>query len=247
MDLPLAAAYGYALVLLRTLGMFVSAPVLSARVVPMRARLGLGLLVAFAVWSGAGGPRIEPPGGIDGLAVAAAGETALGLLGGLSARWILEAARAAGQAMGLAAGIGMSQLMDPTTGDASGAVGEAVYQTAQAVAIAFGIHREAIGWLARSTAAWPPGAPRSLGDLAVRAIGSASVSAALAVRLAFPVMGAVLVGHATIGILGRSAPQLSLSSIGFSVAILAGGGALYLVAPAAAELAARAALAAFQR
>jgi flagellar biosynthesis protein FliR len=40
--------------------------------------------------------------------------------------------------------------------------------------------------------------------------------------------------------MGRTAPQLNISSVGFSVTILAGGGALYLTAPTIAEMAARA-------
>jgi flagellar biosynthetic protein FliR len=44
--------------------------------------------------------------------------------------------------------------------------------------------------------------------------------------------------------IGRTAQQLNLGTVGFSIAILAGGGALYLVAPGAAEMAARAAVAA---
>jgi flagellar biosynthesis protein FliR len=54
----------------------------------------------------------------------------------------------------------------------------------------------------------------------------------------------VVAAYAITGILSRSAPQLSLANVGFSIAILAGGGALYLVVPQAAELVARSTLAA---
>jgi flagellar biosynthetic protein FliR len=66
------------------------------------------------------------------------------------------------------------------------------------------------------------------------------------VRLAFPVLAAVLLGHACMGVMSRMAPQLNLSNVGFSIAILAGGLGVYLAAPGVAELAARAAVAAFQ-
>ena len=57
-------------------------------------------------------------------------------------------------------------------------------------------------------------------------------------------LAAVLVGHLLMAGLSRTAPQLNLGTLGFSIAVLAGGGAFYLVAPVAAELAARAAVAA---
>ena len=82
--------------------------------------------------------------------------------------------------------------------------------------------------------------------MATRTIGLSAVSMALAVRLAFPVVGAVLMGHALMATMGRMAPQLSLGNVGFSVAIVLGGVALYLAVPSAAELAARAAVAVFQ-
>jgi len=46
-------------------------------------------------------------------------------------------------------------------------------------------------------------------------------------------------------VVGRTAPQLNINSVGFSITILAGGGALYLLAPRIAELAARTAASAF--
>jgi flagellar biosynthesis protein FliR len=47
-----------------------------------------------------------------------------------------------------------------------------------------------------------------------------------------------------LGVLSRSAHQLGLGNVGFTISILAGGSAFYLVAPAGAEIAARAAIAA---
>jgi flagellar biosynthetic protein FliR len=245
-QVPLATAYGFALLLFRTTALFTTAPVLGAKVVPGRIRLGLSLGVALAVFAGAGAPAVAPPAGLASLVVAAAGETAVGLLAGLGARWLLEAALAAGHAAGLAAGLGFSAVVDPFTGAESNAVSQTIFVVAQGCAVALGVHREAIAWLARAAVAFPPGGPVDVPSLAVHTIGVGAVSIALSVRLAFPVMAAVLLGHAVMGVMGRMAPQLSLGAIGFSVAILAGGWALYLAAPAAAELAARAAFAAFQ-
>lgn len=245
MQVPLATGFGFALVLLRTAALFTAAPILSARVIPARVRLAMALGVGVAVYAGAGAPAVAPPEGIAGLAGAAATETGIGLLAGLGARWFLEAALAAGHAAGLGAGLGFSALVDPFTGAESTAVSQTIYVVAQGCAVALGVHREAIAWLARSTVAFPPGHAADLAGLAARTVGLGVVSIGLSIRLAFPVMAAVVLGHAVMGLMGRMAPQLSLGAIGFSVAILAGGWALYLVAPAAAELAARAALGAF--
>lgn len=245
MEVPLPAAYGFALLLLRTAGLFAAAPLLGARPVPARARLALALAVTVAVFAGAGSPRVAPPSDVLGLAVAVASETAFGTLAGLSARWVLEAARAAGQVAGLSMGIGFGALVDPSSGTESSAGAELLFTLAQAGAAALGLHRDAIAWLARSAVHHPPGGDLGLSALAGRAVAHAALGAGLSVRIAFPILAAVTVGHALMGVVGRTAPQLNLASVGFSVAILSGGAALYLVAPGAAELAAQAATSAF--
>jgi len=143
-------------------------------------------------------------------------------------------------------GLGFGSLLDPTSGAESNSVGELVYIAAHAGAVALGIHREAVVWLARSAIAFPPGADLSLRELMLKVIWEATGAAALGARLAFPMLSAVLLGHVVMAGVGRTAQQLNLGTIGFSIAIVAGGGALYLVAPAAAEMAARAAVAAMR-
>jgi flagellar biosynthetic protein FliR len=244
MDLPVASAWACGLLLFRTAGLFVTAPVLSARVVPARMRIALAVLIAWAAWTGAGAPSAAPPEHLGSLAAAAAAETALGLLAGLAARFVLQAALAAGHLASMSMGLGFGSLLDPTSGAESNSVGELVYIAAQAGAVALGIHREAVVWLARSAIAFPPGADLSLRELMLKVIWESTGAAALGARLAFPMLSAVLLGHVVMAGVGRTAQQLNLGTIGFSIAIVAGGGALYLVAPAAAEMAARAAVAA---
>jgi flagellar biosynthetic protein FliR len=85
-SVSLASAWAFALLLMRTGGLVLTAPILSARFVPARVRLGLALAVTVAAYAGAGSPRLEPPAGLAALASAAAIETALGALAGLAAR-----------------------------------------------------------------------------------------------------------------------------------------------------------------
>jgi flagellar biosynthetic protein FliR len=230
-DVPVAQAWGFALVLLRTLGLLSGAPVLGARNVPARVKLGLGAAVALAAFVGAGAPATAPPASLWGLASASASETALGLLAGLGARLVLHAALATGQLVSVATGIGFGSMVDPTSGAESNALGELLHVLAQAGALAIGIHREAIAWLARSLAQFPPGAPPSLRDAAMRVVFEGTGVAALSVRLGFPVLAATLVGHLAMAVTGRMAPQLSIAHVGFSVALLAAGAAFWIAAP----------------
>ena len=246
MEPSLATLWGFGLLLFRTTGLCLTAPLLGARIVPGRVRLALSLALTFAVYTGAGAPAVAVPATVTGLAAGAAIETITGLLGGLSARWLLDAALAAGHLAGLSAGLGFSALIDPATGAESTGLSQLFFAGAQAVALSLGIHREAVTWLARAAVTWPPGTEPALATMASQVVGHAVLAIALSVRLAFPVMAAVLLGHATMGVMNRMAPTLGLSNVGFSVALLAGGLGVYMSAPTVAELAARAAIAAFQ-
>jgi flagellar biosynthetic protein FliR len=143
--------------------------------------------------------------------------------------------------MGISMGLGMGSLIDPINGQESSASSQLMTFLALGFAVALGIHREAVAWLCRSIIELPPGVPADLNDLALRVITQATGALALAVRLAFPVLSAVTIGHMSLGLLGRVAPQMGLSNVGFAVALVAGMGAMYFVAPAAASVAAEAA------
>ncbi len=237
-------AYGFALVLLRCAGLLFTAPVVSARAVPARVRMGLCLVVSFVSFTGGGAPAVLPP--EEGLALvgAALAETALGVAAGLGARLVLEAAMAAGQLVGLVGGLGFGAAVDPAFGAESTAVGAWLSIAALGFAVALGLHRDAVAWVALSVQALPPGSTPDLPSLFAGIIRQSLESAALAVRLAYPLFSAVLVAHLALGLAGRLAPQLNLATIGFSLSLLAAGGALFVAAPGMAELAAHASRAA---
>jgi flagellar biosynthetic protein FliR len=237
--------FGFALVLFRTLGLFTAAPILGARMVPTRARLALSLVAALAAFTGAGMPTVPPPAQFLALALAVSAETVMGLLAGLAARFVLDAAQAAGQTAGLSMGLGFGALIDPASGAESTEMGQLMGLIALGAAVATGLHREAISWLAASVHTFPPGGDLGLSALLAHGVAQSMTAIGLAVRITYPLLAAVTLGHLTLGAISRAAPTFNLSSVGFSVAILAGGAAIFLVTPPAAQLCAQAALNAF--
>ncbi len=238
-------AIGFFLVLVRCTSLIMVAPVFSARTIPALVRMGFSVPIAVAVYTGAGMPAFGGWERLPDLFSAVAMVVVMGIGAGLCARFAIDAAVAAGSAIGVAMGVSFGSLLDPLHGAESSATGDLLSFLTMAVALAAGLHREAIAWLCRSLREAPPGSDISMATLATRVIADGTESFALAVRLAFPVLAAVTLGHLGLGVLGRAAPQLNLSNIGFTVALVAGGVAFYLVAPGAAVLAAQAARTAF--
>lgn len=235
------AAFGFLLVLFRCGGLMMVAPLFGTRTVPTRVRMSLALAVSLAAFMGAGMPRFAAWSSVGALVIAGAGESLIGIAAGLAARFSIDAAAAAGHAASLTTGMGFSAVVDPLHGADSTAVSELLMFSALGVAVATGLHREAIAWFCRSIVETPPGAAVGIPELTASVISEAARATSLSIRLAFPVMAAVLFGYAAMNVLGRTAPQLNLNNVGFAIAILAGGGALYMTAPAMAEVVAQSA------
>ena len=235
--LPVAAAF--LLVVIRCAGLFSVVPLFGLPAIPTRVRMAAAVAVSVAAFLGAGAPSFAAWDHADRFIVAALSEALLGLCAGLAARLVLDATTAAGSAIGISMGLSVAATYDPVHGSESPAVSQVLALLALGFAVAGGIHREAVAWLCRSVIEMPLGSPISVSELAARVVGQAVGAIALAIRLAFPVLAAVTIGHLSLGLLNRSTPQLGLSNIGFTVALLAGVGALYLAAPSAALMAAQ--------
>lgn len=244
MEALLPHAYGYLIVLFRCTGLVMVTPGLGSRTVPARIRLAAATLFALAAWSGSGAAALPVPESVAVLVLQAGREALVGIAGGIGAAWVLEAATSAGHMAGTTMGLGYGAQISPLTGSDSPALSQLISMTALASAVAMGIHREALLWLCRSLQSAPPGSAVDLRSLGTQALGQGILGMGLGARVAFPMLIAVTSGHFALGLAGKFAPQISLQSIGFSVALLAGGAAVYLFGPQASEVVARAAVAA---
>ncbi|HEY4184711.1 MAG TPA: flagellar biosynthetic protein FliR [Polyangia bacterium] len=231
--------FGFVMILFRTAAFCTAAPLYGMKMVPGRVRLGLSILVAYAAYAGAGFPPLVTGAQIGPLVSGAFTETVIGLSTGMAARFALDAASAAGQIIAASVGLSFGATVDPVHGVETTSVGEWLSMITLATMLSAGLHRELVAWVCRSVVAIPPGAPVEVSRLAAAVVAQAISAVALAVRMSFPVMAAVTFGHVALGVVGRTAPQLNISSVGFSITILAGGGALYMIAPTVAEMATR--------
>jgi len=232
---------GAALVLIRSTSLVVSVPIFGTSTVPARVRLAFGLSLGFAAWVAAGSPSAPPMPGVSPMLAAVAVEASLGLGTGLATRFAMTAASSAGSFMGMSMGLGFGALVDPISGTSAPVISRLLELLVLAAAVAAGLHKQAVLWLAASVAALPPGGELQLGLLGHTLITQAVGAIVLAYQLGFPVVATVTVGHLILGMMGRVAPQLNLMSVGFSIGILAGGFALYLSAPLLVQVVARAA------
>ena len=206
---------GFILTLMRIGGIFVFIPVpgFKSAVDPARIALIGGVTIAlFPVWPH---PSVQASVGL--FAVWMLSEAALGIGVGLAVAFALEAFQMGAQMIGLQAGYSFASTVDPAT-QADSTVLIVLAQTAAAlVFFASGLDREVLRIFAQSLVTYPPGTfviTKKVTDVVLLAGGSMFSTG---LRLALPIIAAMLMVDIALALLGRVNSQLQLQSITFPV------------------------------
>ncbi|HZP41930.1 MAG TPA: flagellar biosynthetic protein FliR [Candidatus Binatia bacterium] len=214
--MPIPDPTTFLLVLARIAGLVLAAPVFGHLLVPVRVRIGLAMTFAVAL-----APAVAPgtPDFASSwmLARALAVESATGVLLGLVAQLVFAGVQLGGQLAGIQMGFGVVNLIDPQTHAQVTVVSEWQNLLALLVFLALDVHHLLVSALLESFRTVPPGAIAiSAGGIegAIRLAGDVFV---LGVRIAAPIMIALLLSNATLGLLARTVPQLNVFVVGFSL------------------------------
>jgi flagellar biosynthetic protein FliR len=196
-------------------GLVLVAPVFSAKTLPpvLRAALVLVLTVALlgAVPPAAGTPAFTP--------MTLVSETAVGWLLGFGAALAIGAAELAGETLAVQTGLSGARTLNPLESSQVSVLGYALNLLLVILFISLEGHVLMLEALARSLDVAPLGGGV---DLAA-ASGSAAAAGArvflLGAQFAAPVIAALVVGNAALGILARTVPQMNVLMVAFPVQI----------------------------
>ncbi|MEX0974436.1 MAG: flagellar biosynthetic protein FliR [Bacillota bacterium] len=216
----LTALFPFACVFLRTVGLFVTAPVLGARFVPVQVRVGLSLATAYFL-SGLVAVS-STPSTLAAWAGAALGEVLFGLFMGTCASILLAAVEVAGHVVDVEIGFGMANVIDPEFGSSSPLMGTFKYLLITVLFMALDGHHLFLWGLGQSFRVLPAGTagiPIAWAEVAVK---SASNMMLVAVVLSCPIWASMLITDVALGVLARSVPQLNIFVVGMPVKVLVG-------------------------
>jgi flagellar biosynthetic protein FliR len=206
---------GFLLTLMRIGGVFVFVPVPGFKSAVDAARIaaiGSITIALFPVWPH---PSADASSGLFVLWMMS--EAALGIGVGLAVAFALEAFSMGAQMIGLQAGYSFASTVDPAT-QADSTVLIVLAQTAAAlIFFASGLDREILRIFAQSMVTYPPGTfvvTKKVTD-AVLVAGTTMFSTGL--RLALPIVAAMLMVDVALALLGRINSQLQLITIAFPV------------------------------
>lgn len=208
-----------ALLVLRLTGLVMVAPVFSARVVPMRVRTALLVLLTLLLWPAA--VETAGPGVALGVATALT-EALIGMVVGLGAAVFVAAGEMAGDLLAIQMGLSGANLVDPMSQTQMAVLGQFLGLAIVTILVSLGGHVAVLDALASSLRVLPAGGPvRDAGGL-VAVLETGRALFVLGLRFAAPVVAAVMIGNAALGVVARTVPQLNVLMVAFPLQIALG-------------------------
>ena len=230
--------------MIRPSALVLSAPLFGGSHVPPMVRIGLSVLLALIV-----APVVTLPAVGTGLVLVIARELVIGVSIGLAIQIVASAAELAGYLAGFQAGFSVAAIIDPQRGVRNNMI--ASLYGLLTLFVFFGIegHHAVLVALVDSYTALPIGAGAVDQSLVSSVAGALGLVFTFGIRLAVPVVFALLIVELGLGLVARTAPAMNLMVIGFPIRTTVGLIALGLaigvlppvirsLAPVALELAA---------
>lgn len=221
----LAQIYGwiaaYLWPFLRLLALFSTAPLFGESSIPSRVKIGLAAFGAIVV-----APSLAPlpavsPASYAGLWIAAQ-QVMTGLALGLAMRVVFAAVQTAGEFIGLQMGLSFASFFDPVAGANTAVMSRLMNLVATLAFLALNGHLLMLAGLVRSFEVLPIGtAAMNTAGWGVLLDWSSEIMVS-GMLLALPLIIALLTINLALGILNRTAQQLSVFSVGFPISLLTG-------------------------
>ena len=237
LTIELSQLVGYLLLLCRVGGVMAAAPLVGSERLPARLKAALAMAVALVL-----APTVErvpeshavashamASGSALEMGLTAAGELVLGLAIGFGARLIFSAVQMAGEMADMQSAFGFAGVVSPQTGERTSVIGQLQMSVAWLVFLAADGHHAVLRGLGASLTAVPLGTGSALCAPALTQVVGSLI--ATSVRIAAPIVGAVILADFALGLLTRAAPQMNLLAIGFPIKLAVGLGATLLALP----------------
>ncbi|NSW82424.1 MAG: flagellar type III secretion system protein FliR [Syntrophothermus sp.] len=221
----------FLLVFARVSGLFLSAPVYSSRQIPVQIKVFLGLLLAAIItYVRPMSTRVE----LDNTGiflVALAVEVFTGYALGLAGYVLFAAVQLAGQLVDMQMGFGIVNVMDPQSGMQVPLVGSFYYLLAILVFLGIDGHHQLLSAVYHSYDVIPILGAKFQPGFTAFLVKLGGYMFVLGVKIAAPVVAALLVADTALGFMARTVPQMNIFLVGMPLKILGGIVMLLLVIP----------------
>jgi len=220
----------FLLILARISAFMIAAPFFSLQNFPVMLKAGFALGLAVILVPVVQVPEIDFSGSFDfGLTLAR--EVGVGLALGFICTLIFSALSVGGQLIDIKIGFFASQLFDPMSGGQVTIISRFLFLLGLAFLLSVNAHHDLIAILAKSFEAVPPDRAVITGKFAMVFIRAFADMMILAVKITAPIMAVVLAIDISLGLVGRTAPQMNIFMLGFPLKIALGILTLSILVP----------------
>lgn len=221
---------GFIWPLTRILGVMATAPLFGNPGIPVRVKVGLGILLALIV-----APTLPALPAVDPMSlmgvIILAQQFLIGIAIGFIVRIVLTAIELAGEVTGMTMGLGFATFYDPQSKGRSSAIAQFLSLLTMMVYLASNLHLVVLSVLVDTFATMPISADPMGGAFFQQLVVWCGRIFSAGVQLSLPVVVALLITNIALGILTRAAPQLNLFGIGFPITLAIGFMMLALMMP----------------
>ena len=207
----------FTLVLTRVSGIVIMAPVFGGSTIPMQFRALLAFTLAVLIMPTQWTVEVGDPLTISAYAILLAAELGIGLALGLGINIFFTGVSIAGELIGQLGGLYAAHILDPSTDDQVPLLSPMLHYLALAVFASFGGLRILMSALLDTFETLPIGECNMNTTIAYSLVTILSASFGLALRMAAPVIVAVLISLLVMGLLSKTLPQLNLMAVGFGI------------------------------
>lgn len=216
--------------LTRILGLIATAPLFGNLSIPVRVKLGLGIMLTLVIAPTVPAIPAADPMSLAGLLITIQ-QLVIGLSMGFAMRIVFAAVEMAGEVAGLTMGFGFATFFDPQTRARTSAIAQFLSLLTLMLFLALNIHLSMLATLAESFISIPISAMPGDSSAFRQIANWGGLIFSAGAQLALPVIAALLLTNIALGVLTRAAPQLNLFGIGFPITLGAGFIVIALMLP----------------
>jgi flagellar biosynthetic protein FliR len=200
----------FALVLSRVAGIFSAIPVFGGRTVPLNIKVIIILMITLVCFPALSITAPQVPTDVFTLALLVMREVMVGTTLGFITRIIFSAVEFSGQIIGMQMGFTISSIIDPSQGTQTQIMSVMQTLLATLIFLSMNIHHLFIRTIVDSFRIIPLGGWHLNAEIISFLVKGTSEIFILGIRLAAPVMVALLLTSVTLGIMARAFPQMNI-------------------------------------
>lgn len=207
----------FVLVLARTSGLVMGAPIFGTPDIPVRVRALFAVALALLLAPTQAGHPLPEMDSLVQLLLLIGGELLIGVTLGLGVLLLFSGIQLAGQLISQVSGMSLADVVNPSLGTSVPLFSQLLFLVTMVVFVALGGHRQVVAGLLDTYLTIPPGGvglPHSIYEPALALLRE---SFELGLRTAAPTVAAQLLATLTIGLVSRTMPQLNIMAVGFGV------------------------------